>query len=76
MTKAKSFEDQIQELEDIIKKLESGDVPLDEAIDYFTQAMKLMKTCDEKLKGAEEQISKILTEDGTLKDFKVEGSEE
>lgn len=75
MAKTKNFEENMEELEEIIRKLESGDVPLDDAIDYFTQATKLMKVCDEKLKGAEEQINKILTEDGTLKDFQLEKEE-
>ena len=72
MAKEKSFEENMQELETIVKKLESGEVPLDEAIDSFTNAMKLAKSCDSRLKSAEEQINKILTEDGKLKDFVVE----
>ncbi len=72
MAKEKSFEENIQELEAIVKKLESGEVPLDEAIESFTNAMKLAKICDERLKSAEEQINKILSEDGKLKDFTVD----
>lgn len=72
MAKEKSFEENMQELEAIVKKLESGEVPLDEAIDSFTSAMKLAKSCDSRLKSAEEQINKILTEDGNLKDFTIE----
>ena len=72
MAKEKSFEENIQELEDIVKKLENGDVPLDDAIESFTKAMKLAKQCDVRLKSAEEQINKILTEDEKLKDFTIE----
>jgi len=72
MAKEKSFEENIQELEAIVKKLESGEVPLDDAIESFTNAMKLAKICDERLKSAEEQINKILSEDGKLKDFTVD----
>lgn len=72
MAKEKNFEENIQELETIVKKLENGDVPLDEAIDCFSNAMKLAKLCDTRLKSAEEQINKILTEDGKLKDFTIE----
>ena len=72
MAKEKTFEENIQELEEIVKKLESGEVPLDDAIDNFTLAMKLAKKCDEKLKSAEEQINKILTENGKLEDFEIE----
>ncbi len=72
MAKEKTFEENIKELEEIVKKLESGEVPLDDAIDQFTLAMKLAKKCDERLKSAEEQINKILTDDGRLEKFEIE----
>ena len=34
--------------------------------------MKLVKECDEKLKNVEEQVNKIVTENGSLEDFEVE----
>ena len=61
-----------RKLEGIVKKLESGEVPLDNAITEFTEAMKLAKQCDEKLKAAEEAITKLVNKDGTITDFKVE----
>ncbi len=70
--KEQSFEENLEELEVIVKKLESGEVPLDEAIDKFNEAMKLAKKCNEKLKAAEESVNKVLTENGELKDFKLE----
>ena len=67
-----SFEENLEKLEGIVKKLENGDTPLDDAIDEFTEAMKLADACDKKLKNAEEKITKILNKDGKLEDFKVE----
>ncbi len=67
-----SFEENLEKLETIVKKLESGEVPLDNAIQEFTEAMKLAKTCDEKLKNAEEAITKLVNPDGSLSDFEVE----
>ena len=67
-----SFEESLTELETIVKKLENGDVPVEEAIDEFKKAMDLAKKCDEKLKKAENSINKILNDDGTITDFKVE----
>lgn len=67
-----SFEENLEKLESIVKKLESGEVPLDDAINEFTEAMKLAKTCDEKLKNAEEAITKLVNNDGSLDEFKVE----
>ncbi len=66
------FEDKLKELENLVSELEKGDVSLDDAIEKYTSAMKLAKECSEKLKNAEENVNKILTENGTLEDFKVE----
>lgn len=65
-----SFEENLNKLEEIVKKLESGDIPLDDAIKEFNLAMNLAKVCDEKLKKAEESLTKIVGEDGTLEEFK------
>ena len=70
--KVPSFEENLEKLGSIVKKLETGEVPLDEAIDNFNEAMKLAKTCDEKLKNAEEAITKLVKDNGDVVDFKVE----
>lgn len=67
-----SFEESLEQLEEIVNQLESGDIPLDEAIDKFTKAMELVKLCNEKLNSAEESIAKIVEENGNLIDFKVD----
>lgn len=67
-----SFEESLQTLETIVKKLESGDVPLDDAIKEFNKAMLLAKTCDEKLKNAEEAITKLIKDNGDVVDFQIE----
>ena len=71
-TKEKSFEESLTELETIVKDLESGNVPLDDAITKFNEAMKIAKICNDKLNNAEESVNKILNKDGTLDDFKAE----
>ena len=70
--KQSSFEEDLEKLETIVKKLEIGEVPLDDAIKEFTEAMKLANLCDEKLKNAEEAITKLVNKDGKLEDFNVE----
>lgn len=67
-----SFEEALANLEEIVKKLETGEVPLDDAISEFNKAMKLAKACDDKLKNAEDAITKLVGDDGSVKDFKVE----
>ena len=73
MTKEKemNFEESLEKLNEIVKKLENGDILLDDAIKNFNEAMNLVKNCDKKLKEAEEAISKIVDEDGNLNDFKI-----
>ncbi len=70
--KEAKFEDNLKELEQIINELESGEVDLDASIEKYTKAMKLVSLCDNKLRNVEEQVNKILTENGTLEDFVVE----
>ena len=67
-----TFEESLVKLEKIVKDLESGSIALDDAINKFTEAMNLSKSCNEKLKNAEENVNKILKENGKLEDFKIE----
>ena len=48
----------------MVNELEKGDVDLDDAIEKYTKAMHLAKECSKKLKEAEENVNKILTENG------------
>lgn len=66
-----SFEESLEKLEEIVNKLESGDVPLDDAIDEFTKAMELVKVCNNKLNNAEEAIAKIVKDNGEIEDFDI-----
>ncbi len=68
----KTFENALQELETIVKELESGNVDLDNAINKYTEAMKLAKFCSEKLNDATTKVNKILTEDNKLEKFNAE----
>ena len=67
----KSFEESLTELETIVKKLESGEATLDEAINEYTKAMKLAKSCGDKLTKATEEVNKILKENGQLENFEL-----
>lgn len=69
--KEKSFEENLENLESIVKKLENGDIPLDDAINEFNEAMKLAKICDDKLKNAEEALTKIVKPDGSTENFEI-----
>lgn len=70
--KKQKYEDKITELETIINELENGNIPLEDSIEKYTKAMKLVKECDEELKSVEEKVNKIVLENGTLEEFKLE----
>lgn len=69
--KEKSFEENLKELEGIVKELETGEVDLDKAIEKYSEAMKLAKTCSDRLTSATESVNKVLKENGNLEDFSI-----
>ena len=67
----KKFEDKIDKLDTIINELENGEIDLDDAINKYTKAMKLIKECDTELKNIEEQVNKIVSENNETEDFEI-----
>lgn len=66
-----SFEEAMNQLEQIVERLEEGDVPLEEAITIYKQGMELSKLCHDKLKNVEEQLAQIITDDGRKESFTI-----
>lgn len=65
--KTVSFEEAIAQLETIVGKLESGDVPLEKAIELFQEGMKLSSICTQKLDQVEKKIEVLIeAEQGEL----------
>lgn len=56
---ALSFEDALRELEAIVRKLESGDAPLEESITLYTRGEALRAQCTRRLADAEAKIQKL-----------------
>ncbi|MEP2235320.1 MAG: exodeoxyribonuclease VII small subunit [Alteripontixanthobacter sp.] len=56
-----TFEDALKALEELVRRLESGDVPLDESIDLYERGEKLRKHCQKRLDAAQMRIEKIVT---------------
>ena len=65
MSKEKKFEENLADLEAIVQKLESGQVPLEEAISEFQKGMKLSKDLQETLDQAEKSLVKVMQADGS-----------
>ena len=66
-----TFEEQLEKLEKIVKDLENGDVKLDDAINKWSEGMKLANNCNEILESANETITKALSADGKLEKFDI-----
>ena len=54
-----SFEDALRELEQVVGKLERGEVPLDDSIALYERGAALKARCETKLKEAEEKVAKL-----------------
>ena len=55
-----SFEDALRALEDVVRKLESGEVPLDDSISLYERGEQLRKHCQARLDAAQARIEKIV----------------
>ncbi|WP_349407734.1 exodeoxyribonuclease VII small subunit [Pseudalkalibacillus sp. SCS-8] len=73
--KKQTFEEAMEELEQIVEKLEEGDVPLEESIRLFQEGMKLSKLCHDKLQHVEKQMDELLKEDGETEPFTLQEDE-
>lgn len=59
-----TFEEAMAQLEKITARLEEGDVPLEEALEEYKRGMELSALCHQKLKKAEEELAKLVTNSG------------
>ena len=56
-----SFEEAMKALEDIVTRLESGDVALEDSIALYERGAALKAHCEDKLRSAEEKVAQITT---------------
>lgn len=70
--KEKNFGDALKDLEEIVNRLEEGDIPLEEALDKFQEGISISRTLKKKLQDAEHTLAKIVTTEGNEELFEVE----
>lgn len=64
-----SFEANLEQLEDIVARLEQGDLPLDEALQLYERGVSAYRNCHEKLKDAETRVVELVeTLEGELQE--------
>ena len=59
--KNKTFEESMQRLEQIVRAMERGDVPLEESLKLFQEGTELVRSCAKLLDDAQLQVKKIMT---------------
>ncbi|WP_295801069.1 exodeoxyribonuclease VII small subunit [uncultured Microbulbifer sp.] len=67
--KAATFESALEELEELVERLESGDLPLDEALADFERGVKLTRECQKKLASAEQKVKILMEENGQVQEL-------
>lgn len=72
-----SFEEKMERLEQIIRAMERGEVPLEESLKLFQEGTELVTACEKQLENAQMQVKMVLTaSDGSpiLEDFVDDGA--
>jgi len=71
------FEEALGKLDDIVRKMETGDMTLEESLKAFEEGIKLARLCSRKLDEAERRVEILLKQEGELviKPLQVEENE-
>ena len=71
------FEESLERLEDIVRKMEAGDMTLEESLKAFEEGIKLARLCSRRLDEAERRVEILLKQEEELvvRPFKVEENE-
>ena len=63
------FEQSLQKLEQLVEKMEAGDLSLEESLKTFEEGIKLTRECQQALLKAEQKVKLLIEENGTESDF-------
>lgn len=76
VNKPENFETALEELDQIVTKLETGDLPLEQALESFKRGVELSQFAQKTLTDAEETVAKMMTANGeVLLDNEVKNEE-
>lgn len=71
-TENKNFEDSLLELEDIVEKLENGQISLQESMEMFERGIKLAGICNHILQESEQRIEQLIERNGEIETCDLE----
>ena len=73
-----TFEQSLEELQEVVKMLESGELSLDKSIELYRKGMDLAKQCHTKLEDAEQKVQQVVRENGNyhIETFEVKDGDE
>jgi exodeoxyribonuclease VII small subunit len=69
------FEDALEKLEDIVRKMEAGDMTLDETLKSFEEGIKLIRFCSSKLEETERRVEMLLEKENSLQVKRFQGED-
>jgi exodeoxyribonuclease VII small subunit len=70
-----SYEDSLERLEEIVQRLESGQLPLDESLKLFEEGTRLTKVCQKRLTEAELRIERLMADGDRTEEMPSSGLE-
>lgn len=66
MSNAQTFEQSLTRLEEVVARLEGGDLPLDEALERYEEGVKLVSRCRADLERAELKVKLLVERNGKV----------
>ncbi len=72
---ALDFEQSLSELQTLVERLESGELPLEESLSAFEQGIRLTRDCQSALTQAEQKVQILLERDGELEEAPFEAGD-
>ncbi len=77
MNEKMSFEQALSRLEEIVAKLEQGNIALEESLSIYQEGMQLSKTCSQMLQEVEGKVMAVMNKgEGTVSDFSINTAKE
>ena len=63
--KSIDFEEALKELEDLVEKMEQGDLSLEQSLEHFERGVRLTRNCQQSLEQAKLKVSELLSADSS-----------